>query len=131
MAHINADRCTDLGTIATLTAAGTGTVTGKVLDTHQAKGCIIFINITARSGTSPTLAVTLNGIDSVSGTAYTILASANITATGMTVLKVYPGLTAAANLVANDVTPIQSRIDYTIGGTTPSFTGTISMALIY
>ena len=32
---------------------------------------------------------------------------------------------------ANDVTPIQSRIDYTIGGTTPSFTGTISMALIY
>lgn len=131
MAHLNAVRCTDLGAVATLAAAGAGTVTGNVLNTHQAKGCIIFINATAVSGTSPTLAVTLKGVDSVSGTAYTILASANITAPGMTVLRVYPGLTAAANLVANDVTPIQSRIDYTIGGTTPSFTGTISMALIY
>jgi hypothetical protein len=131
MAHINADRCTDLGTVATLTAAGLGTVTGAVLDTHQSKGCLIFINVTAISGTSPTLTVTLKGVDSVSGASYTILASAAINATGMTVLRVYPGLTAAANSVANDVTPIQARIDTTIGGTTPSVTATISMALIY
>jgi hypothetical protein len=131
MAHINASRCTNLGTIATLTAAGTGSVTGAQLDTHQAKGCLIFINVTAISGTTPTLTVTLKGLDSTSGTAYTVLASAALNATGLTVLKVYPGLTAAANTVANDVTPCASRIDYTIGGTTPSVTATISMQLIY
>jgi hypothetical protein len=131
VAHINASRCTNLGTIATLTAAGSGSVTGTQLDTQQAKGCLVFINISAISGTSPTLTVMLKGLDSTSGTAYTVLASAALTATGLTVLRVYPGLTAAANAVANDVTPVASRIDYTIGGTTPSVTATISMQLIY
>jgi hypothetical protein len=131
MAHINADRSTNLGTVATLTAAGLGTVTGTDLDTHQSKGCLVLINVSAISGTSPTLTVTLKGVDTISGTAYTIIASTALNATGLTVLRVYPGLTASANLVVSDIMPVRSRVDYTIGGTGPSVTATIGIQLIY
>jgi hypothetical protein len=130
MAHLNANRCNDLGAVITHTAASTG-VTGTVLDTHQCKGALVFINVTAITGTSPTLTVTLKGLDKTSNAAYTILASAAINATGLTVLRVYPGLTAAANAVANDVMANMARIDTAIGGTTPAVTATISMSLIY
>lgn len=45
------------------------------------------------------------------GQYYTILASAAITGTGTTVLRVYPGLTAASNLVANDILPSTWRVN--------------------
>lgn len=79
------------------------------------------------SAASATLTATLSGLIDESATAsYTILASAAITATGLTVLRVYPGLAAAANLVANDVVPGRCRITTAIGGTAPSVTATIS-----
>lgn len=132
MAHINASRCIGLGSVVALSAQGLGTVTGTVLDTHQAKGCLLYVNITAISGTSPTLTVTLKGIDPAGNTnTYTVIASAALNATGLTVLKVYPGLTAAANTVVSDVMPAVSRIDAVIGGTGPSVTGTVSVQLIY
>jgi hypothetical protein len=88
---------------------------------------LVFINVTAITGTSPTLTVTLKGaIDSSATAVYTILASATINATGLTVLRVYPGLTAAANTVANDVVPGYCRIDTVIGGTGPAVTATVS-----
>lgn len=130
MAHINSQRDTSLGTLVTLAAAGTATVTGPDLDTHQHRGIAIFINITAISGTGATLTVTLKG-KSPAGVDYTILASAGLIATGQVVLKVYPALTTAANLTANDTVPITSHVDYTITGTTPSVTGTISAILLY
>jgi hypothetical protein len=87
----------------------------------------VFINITAISGTSPTLTVTLKGLIDEAGTAsYTILASAALNATGLTVLRVYPGLTASANVTANDVVPKTCQISTAIGGTGPSVTATIS-----
>lgn len=131
MAHINADRCIGLGSVITHTAASAG-VTGGLLDTHQAKGCLIYINVTAITGTTPTLTVTLKGIDPAGqSNTYTVLASTALNATGLTVLKVYPGLTAAANTVANDVMPAISRIDTAIGGTTPAVTATVSVQLVY
>lgn len=130
MAHRAYNRCVELGTAVTHTAASAG-VTGTNLDLTQCKGCMVFINISAISGTTPTLTVTLKGIDPASATAYTILASAALNATGMTVLRVYPGLTAAANAVANDVTPTTCRIDTAIAGTTPSVTATVSVVGIY
>jgi hypothetical protein len=60
--------------------------------------------------TTPSITVTVAGIDRVSGKAYTLLASAAVTATGTTVLKIGPGLTAAANLVANDYVPSVVRV---------------------
>lgn len=130
MAHANADRDTNLGNIITLTAAGSGTVTGQQIDGSNGRGVLLFVNISAISGTTPTLTVTLKGLDP-NGNAYTILASSALNATGLTVLKVYPALTAAANTVANDVLPVSWRVDYTIGGTSPSVTGTIAANLLY
>lgn len=126
MAHLNGQRGVHHGTLITHAAASAG-VSGPILGTNQGAGMLIFINVTAISGTSPTLTVTLKGLIDEAGTAsYTILASAAINATGLTVLRVYPGLTAAANTVANDVVPGYCRIDTTIGGTTPSVTATVS-----
>lgn len=131
MAHLNADRCSLLASVVSHSAASTGT-SSAVLDTHQAKGCIIYINVTAITGTTPTLTVTLKGMEpTAQSNTYTVLASASISATGLTVLKVYPGLTAAANSVANDVMPGLSRIDTAIGGTTPAVTATVSVQLVY
>lgn len=126
MAHIQAQRGMHLGTIITHTAASAG-VTGPIIDTQSGLGLLLFINVTAISGTSPTLTVTLKGlIDEAATASYTILASAALNATGLTVLKVYPGLTAAANTVANDVVPGRCQIVTAIGGTGPSVTATIS-----
>jgi hypothetical protein len=131
MAHINANRCTGLGAVVTHTAASAG-VTSNTLDTHQAKGCIVYINVTAITGTSPTLTVTLKGLDPIGQTnGYTVIASAAISATGLTVLKVYPALTASANAVANDVMPAVSQIVTAIGGTTPAVTATVAVQLVY
>lgn len=127
--HANASYDTDLGNLITLTAASAG-ATGPVMDGSMGRGVIVFVNISAITGTSPTLTVTISGVDS-NGTAYTILASPALTATGLTVLKVYPALAASANAVANDVLPVLWRIDTAIGGTTPSVTAKISANLLF
>lgn len=127
MAHVNADRCIGLGAVQTLTAQAAGTVTSQTLDTHQARGCIIYINVTSLTGT---LTVTLQGVDPGSGSAvYTVLASAAIASTGLTVLRVYPGLTAAANAVANDVMPAVSNLKSVVA--TGPATATVSVQLVY
>lgn len=116
----------------TVLSSAARTATGQSADqtNHNARGLHLVIDVTAVSGTSPTLVVTIQGKDALSGKYYTVLASASITAVGTTVLRVGPGLTAAANTVANDIMPRTWRIDYTIGGTTPSFTFSVGASLI-
>lgn len=112
------------GNLVTLTAAS---ASGQSADQSGAllRGLKVGINCTAVTGTSPTLAVTIQGKD-LSGTYFTILTSANITTTGFTLLSVYPGITATANVSASDFIPPTWRVSYAIGGTTPAFTCTIS-----
>lgn len=126
MSHAYPDR-----TVAyiTHTAASTGT-TGADMDGGSGSGLLVFVDITAITGTTPTLTVTIEGKDKVSGKYYTILASAALNATGTTVLRVFPGLTAAANLTVNDTLPPDFRVRTTIGGTTPAVTATISLAVL-
>jgi hypothetical protein len=78
------------------------------------RGLHLVIDVTAVTAT-PSVTFTIQGGDPVSGKFYTILASAAITGTGTTVLKVYPGLTAAANSVASDVLPGRWRVIATHG----------------
>lgn len=73
------------------------------------RGLVVVIDVTAVDST-PSVVFTVQGYDSVSGKYYTLLASAAITGTGTTVLKVFPGGTAAANLVANDLVPAAWRV---------------------
>jgi hypothetical protein len=67
-------------------------------------GGLFFINCTAKTS-SPSVVFTITGHDPVSNASYTILASAAITGTGLTVLRVHPELTAAANTIAKDFLP--------------------------
>lgn len=118
----------DLGTQIQLTAAGAGTSI-KEINSGKSQRLNLTIDITVAGGT-PTLTVFIEGKDGGSGKWYPILTSAALAAVATTVLRVGPGLTAAANLVANDQMPPVFRIRAVVGGTTPAVTARISAALI-
>lgn len=92
---------------------------------YEYSGLVLVIDATAVTAT-PALTVTVSGVDRVSGKLFTILASTAIATAVTTVLKIGPGLTAAANLVANDRLPPIFRvtcshgdadsITYSVGG---------------
>lgn len=112
-------------TLVTHSAAAAG-VNGSDVSDPLARGLIVGINVTAITGTSPTVTVTVQGKDPHSGTYYTVLASAAITAAGYTELIVCPGTTAAANVAVSRPIPITWRVITAIGGTTPAVTATVS-----
>lgn len=76
----------------------------------ETRGLHLVVDVTAVTLT-PSITVTILGVDRLSGKT----SSAAITATGTTVLKVAPGLTAAANTVANDLVPPIFRIQVAHG----------------
>jgi hypothetical protein len=90
---------------STVLASAARTATPTVANQINAsgKGIVLTVNVTVIGAS--TLTPTILGVDPVSGATYTILAGAAITTTGLYVFRVYPGLTAAANLVASDVLP--------------------------
>lgn len=120
---------TDTGALITHTAASAG-VNGSDQINTSAHGINVVVNITAITGTTPSLTVTLQGKDTASGVYYNILASAALTATGTTVLTVFPGATAAANLAANAILPRTWRVITAIAGTTPAVTATVGASVI-
>lgn len=76
------------------------------------RGVEVVLDMTAVPGVA-TVTFTIEALDPTSGKYFTLLASTAIVATGTTVLRVYPGLTAAANAVANDVLPRGWRVTAT------------------
>lgn len=70
----------------------------------QAAGLVLIIDVTAATDT-PSVVFTIVGVDDASGDNWTVLASAAITGTGTTVLRVHPSLTAASNTIAKDMVP--------------------------
>lgn len=94
-------------------------------------GATFFLNISAVSGTAPTLDVKIQGQDSASGT-WVDIPSANFaqkTAAGSDTLVVYPGVAETANRSVSDILPNTWRAVATIAGTTPSFTFSLSASL--
>lgn len=77
----------------------------------EASEGLFYIDVTAAAAT-PSVVFTIIGV-SPSGTEYTILASAAITGVGMTVLRVSPQLTAAANTIAKDMLPAAIKVTAT------------------
>jgi hypothetical protein len=65
---------------------------------------------------APTVTLTVQGKEPQSGTYYDIISSTAIAVAGLTVLTIGPGLTAVANLVANDFLPPTWRLKVAIGG---------------
>ena len=115
-------------TALTFTALSTS-VNGDDLDNLSSSSGNMIVDITAITGTSPTLTVTLQGKDPASGKYYDIIASAALTATGTTMIKIMPGGQIAANTSANNGIPKVFRVIAAAGGTTPSITGTVGINL--
>jgi hypothetical protein len=90
-------------------AARTATTNGTDQPNTKHRGVIVTIDATAASAT-PSVVFTIQGKDPLSGTYYTILASAAVTGISTTQLKVYPGITAAANAAVSDVLPTVWRV---------------------
>lgn len=111
-------------------AAQTATVNSVDIANINARGARLHLDITAVSGTAPTLDVKLQAkvggvyID-IAGAAF-----AQKTGTGTDELVVYPGVAETANESVSDVLPRIFRAVATIGGATPSFTFALTASLV-
>lgn len=109
-------------------AARTTTTNGSDLTNVGARGVMLVLDVTAASGTTPTLDVKLQYKDPVSGKYVDIpgAAFAQKTGTGTDSLLVYPGVAETANREVSTHLGKSWRAVATIGGTTPSFTFTLA-----
>ena len=100
----------------TLLASAARTASNDTADqtNYNGRGVHIVIDVTAIAAT-PSVVFTVQGKDALSGKYYTLLASAAIVGTGTTVLRIFPGATAAANLTANDILPRTWRVSIAHG----------------
>ncbi len=84
------------------------------------------INVSAY--TSGSYTVKLQGKDPVSGVYYDILVGTALSSTGITILKLYPGIATSANAAASDVLPQTWRVQLN-GAATPSMTLSVDAVL--
>lgn len=119
----------DTGALTTLSAASVG---GNSTDqiNYNGRGLQLVIDITAISGTTPVLTVTVQGKDIASGKYYNLLVSSPLSTVSTILLSIYPGVSAAANISISQALPRTFRILYTITGTTPAVTATIGASVI-
>jgi len=92
---------------------------------YNARGVIVFVEVTAVSGTAPTLDIYLSGRDPTTGSYKYLAKLPQITAAGSHQLLVYPGATDIQAYIEgkNDIPlPRIWGLTYVIGGTNPSFT---------
>lgn len=109
-------------------AARTASVDSDTFSNDGYKGVIVVIDVTAAAAT-PSVVFTIQGYSPLGNDYYTILASAAVTGTGQTILRVYPGLTAAANTHANDILPPQWRVN-AVAADADSLTYSVAALLI-
>jgi hypothetical protein len=116
-------------------AARTTTVNGVAMVNPNHRGIILHVNITAFSGTSPTLQPRVNAINPVTGNAFPIwLPTALAAAAGEYTFALYPtALGSGANTWTASVNAMLPRtwsVDVVIGGTTPSITFSLGYGLL-
>ena len=118
-----------MSTASNNSVASVLSVTGSSLGTAQTSavqsnpyGRGIKLQISVPTYGSGSFTVSIQGV--INGVAYTILTSAAINASGTTILSVYPGLTASANVTGNDVLPPQWQVVLT----PTTFTGVVNIA---
>jgi hypothetical protein len=115
----------DLGPVLSLNGLTTSQYSSDEQN-YSAHALKCSVNITSITGT---LTVTIYGKDGASGSYYSMLASPALNSTGLTVLTIGPGLTAASNSVDNDYLPPLWRVGAVAGGS-GTVTGTIGCAEI-
>lgn len=109
----NADRQRgNLDNVSLIAASGvTTTQTGADQTNYNARGLHVVLDMTTVGTGSVTLEI--DGKDPVSGKYYAILTGAAVTTNSTNVYKVYPGITAAANVSASDILPRTWRVKVT------------------
>lgn len=93
-------------------SARTATNQSATQTNYNSRGLHLVINVTSITST-PSITVDIQGQDSVSSEWYNILTSVAITATGRTIMKVYPGIGQIANQAAADILPRTWRVNVT------------------
>jgi hypothetical protein len=116
-------------------AARTSPVTGSDLENLVgATGIILTLDLTAISGTSPTVAVQLQMKDTASGKYFTLFQGATQSSTGTYAFVVYPSaITTGTNAptgAGNGVLPRTYRINTVHGGVVTSATYSVGAVLI-
>lgn len=130
----NYDRMTNNMNVSIQNAgtAKTATFTTGDQTNYNARGVIVYVNVSVTpTGTTPTLQPIIQIKDSVSSNVMAILtASANITAQGLYAYAIYPSAISGVTQSANMPLPRTWNIQFVIGGTTPSFTFSVSASYI-
>ncbi len=108
-------------------AARTAATVTSTFDNYDKRGLHLVINVSAASTTGG-ITPTIQGFDEASQTYYNLLVGALITTTGTTVLKIYPGTAAVANVSANDFLPAKWRVSMGVADAN-SFTYSITANL--
>lgn len=101
----------DVDGTAFASAARTATASSADFTNSWGRGIHIIFDVTAVATSD--VKMKIEGKDPTSGKYYTILEGASVTTISTNVYKVYPALTAVANLVANDIVPKTFRITMT------------------
>lgn len=99
-----------------------------------AVGLMLLVNVSAASGTSPTLALTVQVKDPASGNWIALgPAAPNLTAVSTQLIQVYPGDVSdtSITLIPVALPALPWRVAYTIGGTSPSFTFSVGYAYTF
>lgn len=118
----------DFPSVLTLAAPGNVTINSADINNFDCVGGKFGVNITGNGGAG-SVTIHIQGKDVASGTYYDILVSAALAANAFTLLTVYPGLVAAANVTVNDILPRTFRVQAVIaGGFAP--VGTIGCSLV-
>ncbi len=90
-------------------AARVATPTAVELDMSTAHSLILVVDCTLYPAAA-SVVFNVDGVDPTSGTAWTILDSTAVTATGTTILRIGPEMTASAGAKARDVVPPVVRV---------------------
>lgn len=99
-------------------AAYTAAQTSSTYDNYTHRGIHFVINVSAIAATTGSITPTIQGFDEASQTYYTLLTGIAITTTGTTVLKIYPGISAVANVSASDFLPAKWRVSIAVADAT-------------
>lgn len=114
-------------------AARTVTTNSNDMQSEGYKGAWLVLNITAVTGTLPTLTVKLQGKDPLSAIYVDLPGAVFVEKTGISTdsLVLYPGIAETANRIESQPLPHPWRAVATIGGTGgPSFTFSLAGSLI-
>lgn len=109
---------TDVQGLASAARTTTQTINGT---NYNGRGISVILDMTA-IGAGATWTVSIDATDGTSGKFVNLLTGAAVAGNGTTMYRVYPGLTAVANVDANGFVPRSYRVQVTVGGTAASST---------